>query len=128
MREVDPQVSDARELELMREGIYFKPILERGAQIVRHGNTAHSAEKTIRLVLGNHPLPLRIQTEFVTEHKDISEASGGEELNREPNAQTEKHKEGMRVLKEEMKQAVKDKDEEVRMELEIETKRIQNEI
>ena len=126
--EVDPQVGDAREGELMREDIFFKPVLDKGAQMARHTNTAPSAEDIVRLVLNNHPLPLRIQTELVTEHKDISETGAGEELNRELNAQIKKHREEMRVLKEEMEQAIKDKDEETRKELEIETRRMQKEI
>ena len=126
--EVDPQVGEAREAELMREDIFFKPVLEKGARMVRHKNTAPSAENIIRLVLDNHPLPLRIQTELVTEHKDISETSAGEELNRELNAQIKKHQQEMRVLKAEMEQAIRDKDEETRRELEIETRKMQREI
>ena len=126
--EVDPEVGDAREAELIREDIFFKPVLDKGAQMARHTNTTPSAEDIIRRVLNNHPLPLRIQTELVTEHKDISETSAGEELNRELAAQIKKHQEDMRVLKEEMQQAIRDKDEETRKELEIETKRMQKEI
>jgi len=126
--EVDPQVGGAREAELMREDIFFKPVLDKGAQIARHENTATSAQNIIRRVLDNHPLPLRIQEELVNEHKDISETGAGEELNREINIQIKKHQEEMRVLKEEMQQAIRDKDEETRRELEIETQKMQREI
>jgi hypothetical protein len=126
--EVDPQVGKAREAELVREDIFFKPVLDKGAQIAPHENTATSAQNIIRLVLNNHPLPLRIQEELVNEHKDISETGAGEELNREINAQIKKHQEEMRVLREEMQQAMKDKDEETRRELEIETQKMQKEI
>ena len=126
--EVDPQVGEAREAELVREDIFFKPVLEKGAQMARHKNTTPSAENIIRLVLDNHPLPLRIQTELVTEHKDISETSAGEELNRELNAQIRKHQQEMRVLAEELEQATKDKDEETRNELEFETRRMHEEV
>jgi hypothetical protein len=126
--EVGAQVGEAREAELMAEDIFFKPVLEKGAQMARHENTLPSAENIVRLILDNHPLPLRIQTELVDEHKDISETGAGEELNRELAAQIKKHQEDMRVLKEEMKQAIKDKDEETRRELEIETQKMQKEI
>jgi hypothetical protein len=126
--EVTPQVGDAREAELIKEDIFFKPVLDKGARMARHGNTVPSAEDIIRLVLNNHPLPLRIQEELVNEHKDISETGAGEELNREINAQIRRHQQEMRVLKEEMEQAMKDKDEETRKELEIATKRMQREI
>ena len=126
--EVDPQVGKAREAELMREDIFFKPVLDKGAQIAPHENNVTSAQNIIRLVLDNHPLPLRIQQELVDEHKDISETGAGEELNREISAQIKKHQQEMRVLKEEMQQAMRDKDEETRRELEIETRKMQREI
>ena len=126
--DVDPGVGNAREAELMREDIFFKPMLDNGAQVARHNNTIASAESIIRLVLDNHPLPLRIQVELVNERKDISKTSAGEELNRELNAQIRKHQEDMRILKEEMEQAIKEKDEDTRRILENENRRMQNEI
>ena len=45
--------------ELMRD-VFFKPVLDKGGQMARHNNTVASAENVIRLVLYNHPLPLRI--------------------------------------------------------------------
>lgn len=126
--EVEPRVGEAREAELMREDIFFKPVLDKGAQIARHENTVTSAQDIIRLIFNNHPLPLRIQEELVNEHKDISETGAGEELNRELTAQIRKHREEMRVLREEMQQAIRDKDEETRREIEIETQRMQREI
>jgi hypothetical protein len=126
--EVDPRVGDAREAELIREDIFFKPVLDKGGQMARHKNTVPSAENVIRLILDNHPLPLRIQTELVTEHKDISQTSAGEELNRELNVQIKKHQQEIRALKLDMEQAMRDRDEETRRELEIETQKMQSEI
>ena len=126
--EVDAQTGDAREAELVGEDIFFKPVIEKGARMARHKDTVPSAKAIIRLVLDNHPMPLRIQEELVNEHIDISETGAGEELNREINAQIRKNKEDMRMLREEMDRAIKDKDEETRKELEIETQRMQKEI
>ena len=126
--EVDPQVGNAREAELIREDIFFKPVLDKGARIARNENTVPSAQNIIRLVLDNHPLPLRIQEELVDERKDLSETGAGEELNRELNAQIRKHQQEMRALKEEMQRAIRDKDEETRRELEIEAQKMQREI
>jgi hypothetical protein len=126
--EVDLQLGKEREAELMGEDIFFKPVLDKGARMSRHDNTSSSAENIIRLILENRPLPLRIQQELVDEQKDISETGAGEELNRELNIQIRRHKQEMRVLREEMEQAMKNKDEETRRELEIETKRMQREI
>ena len=80
------QVGEAREAELMRGDNFFKPILDKGAQMARNENTVTSAQQIIRLVLDNHPLPLRIQEELIDEHKDIPKTSAGEELGREINA------------------------------------------
>jgi hypothetical protein len=126
--EVNPQVGEAREAELIREEMFFKPVLDKGAQMARHENTVPSAERIIRLILNNDPMALQIQMELVKEGKDISETSAGEELTRELNAQIKKYKEELRTLREEMKQAIKDKEEEIRGELEIEVKKMQKEI
>jgi hypothetical protein len=126
--EVDPQVGEAREAELMEEEIFFKPVLDKGARMARHENTVPSAERIIRLILNNNPLPLQIQVELVEEGKDISATSAGEELKQELNARIREHEEEMRVLKEEMNQAMGNKDEETRRELEIESQKTQKEI
>jgi len=63
--------------------------------------------------------------ELVSERKDISETSAGEELKRGLNTLIRKHKEEIRILKEGMEQVMKDKDEWKRTVLEIETKRMQ---
>ena len=125
---VEPEEGDAREAELMGEDIFFKPVLEKGARMARHGDTAPSAEAIIRLLVNNQPLPLQIQTELVDERKDIVETSAGQELNRELNGQIRKHEEEIRVITKEMEQAAREKDEETRNELEFETKRMQEEI
>ena len=116
---VDLQVGEAREAELMREDIFFKPILDKGARIARNENTLTSAQNIIRLVLGNRPLPLHIQRELVDEGKGISATSASLELHREINAQIKKHREEMRVLKEEVRvlkemQGMRGEDEETR--------------
>jgi len=43
--EVDPQVGGAREAELVREDIFFKPVLDKGAQIARR-TRYHRSRKT----------------------------------------------------------------------------------
>ena len=116
----------------MRENIFFKPVLNKGAQIARNESTATSAQNVIRLILDNHPLPLCIQQEPVNEHKDIFETGAGEELNREFTTRTRKCREGMRVLREEMQEemqeVIRNNDEETKRELETETQKMQREI
>ena len=124
--EVNPEVGKRRETEL--RGNFFKPLLDMGARMIRHENTLPSAERIIRLILGNHPLPLRIQEELVKEKKIISETGAGEELNRAIKAQIDKHQEEMRMFRDEMTQAMKDKDEEVKRRLDVEMKGLEKKV
>jgi hypothetical protein len=121
---VEAEEGEAFEAELMREDIFFKPALERDARMARHENTVPSAAAIIRLLINNRPLPLRIQEELIDEHKDITETTAGQELDRELNNEIRKHQEDIRILAEEMEQATKERDEETRSELEMETKRM----
>ena len=98
--QVDLQVGIAREVELMREDTFFKPVVVRGTRIIRHWNSSISARHIIHRVRNNHPLPLLIQKELVDEHKNIYETSASEELALEINAQIRERREEMRVVKE----------------------------
>ena len=78
-----------REAVLMEGDDFFKPVLDKGARMARHESTVLSAEKIIRLILGNQRrLPLRIQEELVEENEAISGTGAGEELNQELAVQT----------------------------------------
>ncbi|KAG5651904.1 hypothetical protein H0H81_006985 [Sphagnurus paluster] len=126
--EVSKEVGEAREAELVREDIFFKPVLEKGAQILRHGNTLASAQRILGHLLNNHPKSLQIQRELVDQKKDISQTVAGAELNRELMAQAEKHRKEMIALQDEMKEAIRLRDEETRKELEVESKRLSEEL
>jgi hypothetical protein len=65
--EVKPGVGEAREAELASDDMFFKHVLDKGAQMARHDNTIDSAKKILHLILRNNPLPLRIQAELVTD-------------------------------------------------------------
>ena len=125
---VETKVGEAREIELMTEDIFFRPALMKGAKIARHDNTRRSAEAIIRLLINNRPLPLQIQDELVREQKDITETTVGQELNQELNNEIRKHQEEILALTEEMKQAVRERDEETKDELEMEAKRMHEEM
>lgn len=117
--EVNHRLAEARETELKRDELFFKPALDKGAQMARHMNTVPSAQAILRLVLNNHPLPLQIQVQLVDECKDITQTSAAEELNRDLNAQILKYQEEVRALKDEIQQVIREKDEQMRKELEV---------
>jgi len=126
--EVEPDIGNAREAELMRDELFFKPVLDKGAKMARHKNTLSSAQAIVHRILNNHPLPLRIQEELVIQQKNISQTSAGEELRQEYDALIKKHAQEMHRLREEMEEVMRERDEETRMELEMETRRLQGEI
>jgi hypothetical protein len=122
--EVSLQVGEAREAELAREDKFFRPALDKRAQLARHTNTVESAKAILRLLVQKKPVALRIQRELVDQHKDISQTAAGEELNRELMLQAQKHREEMRKLQEDMQAAINERDEETRRELEEEHRKL----
>lgn len=126
--EVDPAVGAAREAELRDKDLFFKPVLDKRAQLLRHDRTIQSAHAIISKIIGNHPAPLRIQEELVDQRMDISQTAAGTELNRELAEQAKKHMEELRQIREEMKHAIKEKDEETRQELDAEATKLKEEM
>jgi hypothetical protein len=124
--EVEQGVGEARERELA--DIYFKPALDKAAQLVRHHNTIQSSHDIIRRIMKNDPAPLRIQEELVDEGKNIKDTAAGEAVNEELNALIRRHEVEMNALRDEMRQALKEKDEETRRELEEETRKIKEQM
>ncbi len=100
--EVSPDVGEAREEQLKSREIFFKPALDKGAQIKRHDNTSTSAEAIIRCIAFNAPLVLCIQRELVDEEKDIVETAAGAELGRELHEQALRYQAERRQLQDEL--------------------------
>ena len=115
--EVTPEGGKERENQLSNR--FFKPALDLGAQMVRHHRTVESAHDIVRKIMKNHPIALRIQEEL-KDGKSITETEAGEAVNEELNNQIRKHQAELKGLREEMTQALKEKDEEMRQELERE--------
>ena len=66
----DSQDTDeAREKELSNR--FFKPALDKGAQMARHHNTTQSAHAIVRKIVKNHPVTLQIQRELVDERGGV---------------------------------------------------------
>ena len=113
----DPlDVNEAREKEL--SGKIFKTALDNGARMVRHYNTAQSAHDVVRRIMNNHPVVLQIQRELVDERKDFIDTAAGDSINRELKELGRRHQVELRGLRAEMAQALGEKDDEMRRELE----------
>ena len=115
---------DGQDRENKLSSKFFKPVLDKGAQMVRHHNTVESAHDIIRMIIKNHPVALRIQREPVDEQKTIVDTATGD-VNKEVNALIRKHQMEMEKVREEMLQAMKEKDEVTRRELEEERRKMQ---
>ena len=76
----------------------------------------------------NRLVVLRIQWELVEEHKTLVDTSAGKAVNRELEEQVRRHEAEFNRVLEVMQQALEDKDEEARKELEEETTRLLEQI
>ncbi|EKM58587.1 uncharacterized protein PHACADRAFT_253046 [Phanerochaete carnosa HHB-10118-sp] len=116
--EVTPERGAAREHELRTDDLLFAPVLQGGASMLRHDGTVAGAQAILAHLAGNRPRVLRIQRELVDEGKDITETAAGVELDRELAAMRKKHIEQLAEIQQEMEQALAEKDELTRKELE----------
>src|SRR5260221_379327 len=67
--EVEKEIGEARNSELAGKDKFFKPALDKGALMLRHENTRHSAHNNLRRIVQNHPVTLQIQHEMVDEKR-----------------------------------------------------------
>ena len=125
-KEDSRDVDEARERELSDR--FFKPALDKGARMARHYNTTQSAHDIVRRIVKNHPVVLQIQRELVDEGKDITATAAGESLNEELKEQIRKHQIELKGLKEDMAQALVEKDNETRRELEAVRRNLEEKI
>ena len=121
--EVSGNTGETRERELSNK--FFKPALDKGAQMARHHNTVESAHSIIRRIVANRPVALLIQEELVDEHKSIVDTVAGEAVNRELNELVRRLRGELKIVQEEMMEALGRRDEETRQELEEEKRRLE---
>ena len=121
--DVTPENGEARENELSSK--FWKPVLDKRAQMVRHHNTTQSAHDIIRKIIMNRPEALQIQRELVEEHKDIADTAAGVAVNHELSEQIKRHQAELKELREAMEQASGEKGEETRRKLAEQAKQLQ---
>ncbi|KZP22858.1 hypothetical protein FIBSPDRAFT_930822 [Athelia psychrophila] len=115
--EVVPAKGVEREKQLQE--VFFKPVLDKQAKLLRHDGTRASASIIITAIAGNVPLALDIQTELVDANKSILETAAGTELNRELVEQKHKHEKELKEIREEMRVAMQEHNEESQQELQM---------
>lgn len=124
---VDPEIGEARESELASKNEFFKPVIDKGARMLRDDGTLESAHTTLRNLLNTHSAPLAIQQEIVDEQMPIETTAAGSELRRALNEQADRNKEDIRNLRAEIEDAMRAKHEERRGELQRELEKKQQE-
>ncbi|TFY83871.1 hypothetical protein EWM64_g154 [Hericium alpestre] len=124
----DRTIGENREAELRDKELFFKPVLEKGAVLLRHEGTLESGQLVLQYLIENSPQALKIQRELVDEHLHISETAASTTLSSEIMEQAEKHRQELREVQEEMRAAIKAKDEQTSRELEVESRKLQNEV
>lgn len=108
--DVSLEIGERRERELSESDLFFKPALDKGAQLRRHDNTLDSAYTIIRSIIGFAPQPLLIQRETVDEGKALAQTGAGQDLQAELDRQAAKYRGEISALKSEMEDLVKAKD------------------
>ncbi|KAG7092145.1 hypothetical protein E1B28_008518 [Marasmius oreades] len=125
---VDKETGEARETELRSEEIFFKPVIDKGARLVRRQNTEVSAQNILRSLIGNKPLPLQIQTEMVDQKKDLLQTAAGGELRRDTEEQMRTDELEAREFMEKIKGAVSVCEQETREEVLKEQDQMQEDV
>jgi len=124
---VDNDIALAREQELREKEIFFKPILDDGAVLLRHMGDPASAHEILRNLIGKVPVVLRIQHELEAVN-DITQTGAFAQLNRELMEQAERHRQELDKVRSELEEAAQAQDEETRMELQEEADKMEAEL
>ncbi|KAI0091159.1 P-loop containing nucleoside triphosphate hydrolase protein [Irpex rosettiformis] len=132
-QESSEEKGTAREQELMTDPLFFKHVVDKGAQMLRHDNGSVSARNIVSRFISKSPVTLRIQKELVDENKDIGDTAAGIAVQGSLATLIEEHKREIRTLQEDMLKAMREHDlqtkqelEEERAEMEIKLKKMEN--
>ena len=123
---VDPKLGETREQELMTSDDLFKPVLDEGAQLVRHNGTLDSAQIILRRLVHNKGTALRIQQELVDEGKTFADTAAATELSAQLMERINRLEGEIKMLREEISQLTA-KDEKAQNELVTELRKAQKE-
>jgi hypothetical protein len=117
--DVKPELAEQRERELISDAKFWKPVLKAGATTVRHEHrTLSNAQDILRRLIHNVPKALLIQEQLVDKQMQIVDTDAGSSLKDALLQQAVEHNKAMHALRREMEQAMREKDEETRKELE----------
>ncbi|KAL4077630.1 hypothetical protein J3A83DRAFT_1637988 [Scleroderma citrinum] len=90
------------EQELMSNDNLFKPLLDKGAIMMRHDRTPKSATNVIDYLLGKDATTIQIVVEIVEQGKALQDTAAGTELHSEIRELMRKHREEVESMEAEM--------------------------
>ncbi|TDL15552.1 hypothetical protein BD410DRAFT_845111 [Rickenella mellea] len=125
---VETAEGELRERELSTKDIFFKPVLDLQAQMLRfQPYTSDRAHAILRHIIANQPKVLQIQEELVDRKLSISGTKAGEELNKELREQADRHRKDIEAL-EDLFRKEHALDAQARAELEAELNKLRHKI
>ena len=107
-----------REDQLVHQNDLWKYLVGHGARVFRQDDGAVSGQQIIDYLINRgQPVTLDIQREMVDQGLKLGETGAGREVQEELERLKEKHDKEMREIRQEMEEAIKEKDEERQEEL-----------
>lgn len=107
-----------REDQLVHQNDLWKYLVGRGARVFRQDDDAVSGQQIIDYLINRaQPMTLDIQREMVDQGLKLAETSAGREVQEELERLKEKHEKEMREIRQDMEEAMAEKDEERQEEL-----------
>jgi hypothetical protein len=111
---VDPEEGDRREQQLINTDEYWGLMCKKGSKVFRYANHRDSALSIVSYILKQHKIvTLDIQDEIVNKGHDIDETSAAHELNAEIIRERKKHMAELNAMRDQMKEAITQHDEEM---------------
>jgi len=112
-------VGNSREQELATKDIFFKPVLEKGARMMRHDNTRESALEIVQNLVDKPPVALQIQRELGS-GVDIMQTTAYRQIRDLMSELVTQRQMKLDTLMDEIAEAERDGDEETQEELQEE--------
>ena len=120
---VDNEIGKTREKQLKTTPTFWGSMATRGSQVFRHDSAEKSGAAIIQYLLDRRDRPVyAIQDEMVNKNKTLEETAAGCEVQAEMENMRRKYEQAIVDIKQDMQEAIKNKDEVMRKELEKERK------
>lgn len=125
--QVNSDLGERREQELKSEWDYWREMMERGSQVLRHDQGRHSAKRILKYLIdqrraNDRPAPLAIQREMMVERKPLSQTGAGAEMMSQLERQRLEYEKRLRDLRQDLEEAIASKDKELQARIEELTK------